>query len=279
MRGIRRMRWIGLVGVCAGCGLLSPNGGVPAGQPIPGVSSQPSAATASAGSAAAKPAAGGTSATPVMTGAASNKPMSMAVMAMMTMMGMDMSAAMTGKAPAGDAPAVTPTGAAGMIAVAPADGGGAPASMPTAGDGATAAAGTGAGGGPAPGGTMCPAEACEALPELPDQAKQMGYTLDPCCTPEGQCGYSRDKGMTCEFIPDSDPQCPMLEVMGFKVASCCTEDGKCGLNGKAFMMKDCGSLEDAISMFGTFVTFPDPRPCTPGMTTMPTDPMTPPPTM
>jgi hypothetical protein len=219
-----------------------------------------------------------------MTGAATDKPMSMAVMAMMTMMGMDMSAAMAGKTPEGDAPTQTPAGAAGMPAVAPAEGGGAPATMPTAGmtatsnagDGAMAAAGTGAGGAPAAGGTMCPAEACEPLPELPDQAKQMGYTLDPCCTPEGQCGYTRDKGMTCEFIPDSDPQCPMLEVMGFKVASCCTEDGKCGLNGKAFMMKDCGSLEDAISMFGTFVTFPDPRACTPGMTTAP---MTPPPTM
>lgn len=71
--------------------------------------------------------------------------------------------------------------------------------------------------------------------------------------------------MPCRVIPDSDPNCPRLNVMNFEVASCCTEDGKCGLNGEAFMMKPCGSLEEAIEMFGDFIEFPEPRACTPGV--------------
>jgi hypothetical protein len=127
-------------------------------------------------------------------------------------------------------------------------------------------------GSPVPdGGLMCAAEVCKALPPVSDSAASMGFSIALCCTADGQCGTQQGGKTDCIQIPDSDPQCPKLEVMGFKIASCCTSDGKCGLNGTEFMMKDCGSLEEAIAMYGSFITFPDPRPCTPapGGMTMP----------
>lgn len=104
---------------------------------------------------------------------------------------------------------------------------------------------------------QCPGEICEGLPPLPEVAASMEITLASCCTPEGQCGTSRNE-MPCQLIPDSDPQCPPLEVMGFKIASCCTADGRCGLNAR--MM--CTSLEDVKASFGAFVTVPAPKACT-----------------
>ena len=121
------------------------------------------------------------------------------------------------------------------------------------------------------GGLMCANEVCKPLPALPDQAASMGASLSLCCTDEGECGT---KGMgpmqmgdpnECHIIPDSDPQCARLEIMGFEIASCCTADGKCGLNGQNFMMQPCGSIEDAMSMFGTFIMLPPPASCVPGM--------------
>jgi hypothetical protein len=108
----------------------------------------------------------------------------------------------------------------------------------------------------------CPNEVCLPLPALPEQASSMGFMLSLCCTPEGECG-SLAGDMPCRLIPDSHPQCPRLELMGFEIASCCTEDGKCGLNGEALMQKPCGSLEEAIEMYGQFLDFPEPRACTP----------------
>lgn len=121
------------------------------------------------------------------------------------------------------------------------------------------------------GGLMCANEVCKPLPALPDQAASMGASLSLCCTDEGECGT---KGMgpmqmgdpnECHIIPDSDPQCARLEVMGFEIASCCTADGKCGLNGENFMMAPCGSIEDAMTMFGGFIMLPPPASCIPGM--------------
>jgi hypothetical protein len=121
------------------------------------------------------------------------------------------------------------------------------------------------------GGLMCANEVCKPLPALPDQAASMGASLSLCCTDEGECGT---KGMgpmqmgdpnECHIIPDSDPQCARLEIMGFEIASCCTADGKCGLNGQNFMMAPCGSIEDAMASFGTFIMLPPPASCIPGM--------------
>jgi len=187
-------------------------------------------------------------------------------------------AAMTPMSAAPTAPVTQPQAAAGTGAIAGSGAAAGAVSDPlTAGSGAEtagtsspeAAAGSaatppvaGASAEVPPGGLQCPAEVCEALPPLPAQAAAMGLTLELCCTPEGQCGTSRNGG-ECQLIPDSDPQCPQLELMGFKIASCCTPEGRCGLNGKAFMMKDCGSLEEASAMYGGFITFPEPRACTP----------------
>lgn len=113
------------------------------------------------------------------------------------------------------------------------------------------------------GGMECMNEVCLPLPPLNEMAMSMGFMLSLCCTPEGECGTMAND-MPCRVIPDSNPECPRLEVMSFEVASCCTEDGKCGLNGEAFMMKPCGSLEEATEMFGDFIDFPAPKACTPG---------------
>lgn len=113
------------------------------------------------------------------------------------------------------------------------------------------------------GGMECTNEVCLPLPPLNEMASSMGFTLTLCCTPEGECGTMAND-MPCRAIPDSNPECPRLEIMNFEVASCCTEDGKCGLNGEAFMMKPCGSIEEATEMFGDFIDFPAPKACTPG---------------
>jgi hypothetical protein len=121
------------------------------------------------------------------------------------------------------------------------------------------------------GGMMCPNEVCKPLPGLPDQAASMGVSLSLCCTPEGECGTKGSAPMSmtdpneCKIIPDSDPQCARLDLMGFEIASCCTADGKCGLNGQNFMMMPCGSIEDAMSSFGSFIMLPPPSACVPGM--------------
>jgi hypothetical protein len=112
------------------------------------------------------------------------------------------------------------------------------------------------------GGMECANEVCLPLPPLNAMASSMGFTLTLCCTPEGECGtISNDN--PCRIIPDSSPQCPRLALMDWEIASCCTEDGKCGLNGEALMMKPCGSIEEAMQMFGQFIDFPAPRACTP----------------
>jgi hypothetical protein len=98
------------------------------------------------------------------------------------------------------------------------------------------------------------------LPVLPADAQAMGFKLTSCCTTGGDCGISRSE-MECQMIPDSDPQCPMLEVEGWKIPSCCTTTGKCGLNGG--MTYGCTSLEDASATIGAFVDLPMPQACTP----------------
>ena len=121
------------------------------------------------------------------------------------------------------------------------------------------------------GGMVCPNEVCKPLPALPAQAASAGVSVSMCCTPEGECGTKGSAPMsmtdpnTCRLIPDSDPQCARLELMGFEIASCCTADGKCGLNGQSFMMKPCGSIEEAMSMFGGFIELPPAAACVPGM--------------
>jgi hypothetical protein len=138
-------------------------------------------------------------------------------------------------------------------------------------DGTGRSKGTAPLGTPVPeGGMECPNEVCLPLPALPGQAASMGFMLSLCCMPNGECGTIGSGGMSmsgsmpmCREIHDSHPQCPRLDLMGFEVASCCTEDGKCGLNGENFMMKPCGSLEEAQQMFGGFIEIPEPRSCTP----------------
>jgi hypothetical protein len=121
------------------------------------------------------------------------------------------------------------------------------------------------------GGMQCPNEVCKPLPALPAQAASAGVMVSLCCTPEGECGTKGSSPMStgdpnlCRIIPDSDPQCARLELMGFEIASCCTADGKCGLNGQAFMMKPCGSIEEAMAMFGGFIELPPAAACAPGM--------------
>jgi hypothetical protein len=93
---------------------------------------------------------------------------------------------------------------------------------------------------------------------LSAEAVANGFKLTSCCTTAGDCGISRND-MECQIIPDSDPQCPMLEVEGWKVPSCCTPTGRCGLNGgKTY---GCTSLDDA----STLIDVPMPRACTPSM--------------
>lgn len=116
----------------------------------------------------------------------------------------------------------------------------------------------------------CPNEVCKPLPALSDDAVGAGVMIGLCCTPEGECGTKGSGPMSmgdpeeCRMIYDSDPQCARLDLMGFEVASCCTEDGKCGLNGQALMMKPCGSIEEAMEMFGGFIELPAPAACVPG---------------
>ncbi|HTU59863.1 MAG TPA: hypothetical protein VMF89_15535 [Polyangiales bacterium] len=121
-----------------------------------------------------------------------------------------------------------------------------------------------------PGGMECSNEVCKPLSELPPEAASMGVMINLCCTPEGECGTIGRGPMTtteptCRIIPDSDPQCARLELMGFEIASCCTADGRCGLNGQNFMQMPCGSIEDAMAMFGGFIELPPPAACVPGM--------------
>lgn len=121
-----------------------------------------------------------------------------------------------------------------------------------------------------PGGMECPNEVCKPLAALPPEASSMGVSISLCCTPEGECGTTGRGPMTteeptCRLIPDSDPQCARLELMGFEIASCCTADGRCGLNGQNFMQMPCGSIEDAMAMFGGFIELPPPAACVPGM--------------
>jgi len=120
------------------------------------------------------------------------------------------------------------------------------------------------------GGMECTNEVCKPLAALPPEASSMGAMLNLCCTPEGECGTIGRGPMTteeptCRLIPDSDPQCARLELMGFEIASCCTADGRCGLNGQNFMQMPCGSIEDAMVMFGGFIELPPPAACVPGM--------------
>jgi hypothetical protein len=200
--------------------------------------------------------------------------------------------------PAGSKPAMTASGVtaanSGSAGTAATTGTGSPSEMASAGAAATATAGSGAATNPwdpatfdeahgrsnktAPpgtpvedGGLMCANEVCKPLPGLPDQATSMGASLSLCCTDDGECGTKGSGPMQmgdpneCHIIPDSDPQCARLEIMGFEIASCCTADGKCGLNGQNFMMEPCGSIEDAMSMFGGFIELPPPASCVPGM--------------
>lgn len=122
-----------------------------------------------------------------------------------------------------------------------------------------------------PGGLECANEVCKPLPELPAEAASAGVMVALCCTAEGECGSKGSGPMStgdpeeCHIIPDSDPQCPRLDLMGFEIASCCTADGRCGLNGERSMMgKPCGSLEEAMEMFGSFIELPAPSACEPG---------------
>jgi hypothetical protein len=89
----------------------------------------------------------------------------------------------------------------------------------------------------------------------------MGFSIMNCCADSGDCGTSMNNA-ACIATPDADPQCPVLDTMGIQIPSCCTSDGKCGLNGAAFM-KGCTSLEENIAMYGQFLMFPSPKPCTP----------------
>ncbi len=121
-----------------------------------------------------------------------------------------------------------------------------------------------------PGGMECSNEVCKPLAALPTEASSMGVMINLCCTPEGECGTIGRGPMTteeptCRLIPDSDPQCARLELMGFEIASCCTADGRCGLNGQNFMQMPCGSIEDAMAMFGGFIELPPAAACSPGM--------------
>ena len=196
-------------------------------------------------------------------------------------------------AAAGSTGSVPSTGAAGSVGSAGSDGAagaaGTPSTAPAGGAAGAASEGTkpfdnatfdesmGRSRGTAPpgtpvepGGMECPNEVCKPLSSLPPEASSMGVSINLCCTPEGECGTTGRGPMTteeppCRLIPDSDPQCARLELMGFEIASCCTADGRCGLNGQNFMQQPCGSIEDAMAMFGGFIELPPPAACTPGM--------------
>jgi hypothetical protein len=121
------------------------------------------------------------------------------------------------------------------------------------------------------GGMACTNEVCLPLPGLSGDAAAAGVMVALCCTAAGECGTKGSSPMStgdpneCHIMPDSDPQCPRLDIMGFELASCCTADGKCGLNGESFGMKACGSIEEAMQMFGAFIELPMPSACLPGM--------------
>jgi len=178
------------------------------------------------------------------------------------------------------APATTPNGTAGAAATVAA---GAAAAPPVAGAPSPAddvpfdeargrSRGTAPLGTPVPmGGVECTNEVCLPLPALSAQASAAGVMIALCCTAAGECGTKGGGPMSmgdpneCRIIPDSDPQCPRVEIMGFELASCCTADGKCGLNAAAFGMKPCSSIEEAMQMFGSFIELPMPSACLPGM--------------